>query len=66
MEGDGERLPVHKLNHFVLDLSKLRKNVNQNTRKEIRKTQRKFKAIRKHVDASNVNRFNMLRHRLDT
>lgn len=45
MEGDGERLQVYKLNHFVLDLSELRKNANQNIRKEIRKTQRKFEAI---------------------
>ncbi|KEH37985.1 endonuclease/exonuclease/phosphatase family protein [Medicago truncatula] len=52
--GYGERPLVHKLNQCALDLSKWRKNVNQNTRQEIRKTQRKLEAIRTHVDASNL------------
>jgi len=48
-----------------VDLSKWSMNTNQNTKQEIRETQRKLEAIRSHVDASNVSYFNMLRQRLD-
>jgi len=64
-QGYGEHPLVHKLKQCIVDLSKWSLNVNQNTRQEIRKTQRKLKAVRSHVDASNVSYFNMLRHRLD-
>ena len=61
----GARPLLHKLNQCALDLTKWSKNVNQNTRQEIRRTQRKLEVVRTHVDASNVSYFNMLRHRLD-
>jgi len=40
-------------------------NVNQSTRQDIRKTQRKLEVVRSHVDTFNVNYFNILQHRLD-
>jgi len=56
---------VNKLEQCVVDPTKWSMNANQNTRQEIRKTQRKLEAVRLHVDASNVSYFNMLKHRLD-
>lgn len=64
-QGYGERPLVDKLKQCIVELSKWSLNVNQNTRQEIRKTQRKLEAVCSHVDASNVSYFNMLRHRLD-
>jgi len=64
-QGYGDRLLVKKLNQCDVDLSKWNMNTNTNTRQEIRKTLRKLEALRSHVDASNINYFNMLRHRLD-
>ena len=64
-QGYGECPLVTKLKQCVVDLSKWSMNVNQNTRQDIRKTQRKLEDVHSHVDASNVTYFNMLRHRLD-
>jgi len=64
-QGYGTRPLVNKLKQCVVDLSKWSMNAIQNTRQEIRKTQRKLEAVRSHVDTSNVSYFNMLRHRLD-